>query len=156
MKVKEELNRIAQSYNVKWVWALEANPFWKTAAMEPIFDALDSHSDEFLNSLRYSLDFSALNGTKVEDEAIELARKFEDNMDMLEARVDNNGAVTTVDMDKVLAQGMVLEAFLRTHNFPPRVMRDWAQVKANLRALAMRSNTAWSWTVKPVATPKSK
>ncbi|HXG85044.1 MAG TPA: hypothetical protein VNI84_13570 [Pyrinomonadaceae bacterium] len=152
MQIKEELNRIAQAYNVKWVWTLEANPYWKTAAVEPIFDRLDSRSDEFLNSLKYALDFSRINGTKLEDEAIELARRFEDNMDMLETRADKAGSVTTADMDKVLAQGMVLEAFLRTHNLSSRVMRDWAQVKTSLRELAMRSNTTWTWTVKPMAT----
>jgi hypothetical protein len=77
-------------------------------------------------------------------------------MDMLETRADRSGAITTADMDKVLAQGMVLEAFLRTHNLSPRVMRDWAQVKTSLRELALRSNTAWTWTVKPVATPVTR
>ncbi len=152
MQIKEELNRLAQTNNVKWVWTMEANPYWKTASVEPIFDRLDTRSDEFLNSLRYALDFSALNGTKLEDEAIELARKFEDNMDRLETRADRAGPVTAVDMDRVLKQGMVLEAFLRTHNISPRVWRDWMEVKASLRELAMRSNTAWTWTVKPVAT----
>jgi hypothetical protein len=151
-QIKQTLDQITKTNNVVWVWTLTANPFWKTAAVEPIYDRLDTRSDEFLNSFRYAIDFSKLNGTKLEDEAIELIRKFEDNMDMLETRVDNAGAITSVDMNKVIQQGMVIEAFLRTHNLSPRVRRDWSQVKASLRELAMRSNVAWTWTYKPVVT----
>lgn len=151
MQIKEELNRIAKDYKVAWVWTLEANPYWKNAAVEPIFDRLERRSDDFLNSFRYSLDFSKVNGTELEDDAIKLANQFEENMDMLETRTDNNALVSTADMDKVLKQALLLEAFMRTHNLPLRVQRDWAEVKASLKELATRSNVTWTWKATPVA-----
>lgn len=149
--IKQTLDRIGKSHNVAWVWTVEANPYWKTARVEPIFDRLDSRSDDFLNSFRYSLDYSKINGTKIEDEAIQLVRVYEDNMDKLEERADRAGQITSADLDPVLRQGMLIEAFMIMHNLPPRVRRDWMQVKASLKELAMRSNVVWNWTVKPVA-----
>ncbi|HXG85210.1 MAG TPA: hypothetical protein VNI84_14410, partial [Pyrinomonadaceae bacterium] len=53
--IKQTLDQISKSNNVAWVWTVEANPYWRTARVEPIFDRLDSRSDDFLNSFRYSL-----------------------------------------------------------------------------------------------------
>ncbi len=150
--IKQTLDQIGKSHNVAWVWTVEANPYWKTARVEPIFDRLDSRSDDFLNSFRYSLDYSKINGTKLEDEAIQLVSVFEDNMDNLEDRADRAGQITSADLDPVLRQGMLIEAFMMTHNLPPHVRRDWMQVKAGLKELAMRGGTVWNWTVKPVVT----
>lgn len=150
--IKQTLDQIGKSHNVAWVWTIEANPYWKTARVEPIFDRLDSRSDDFLNSFRYSLDYSKINGTKLEDEAIQLVRVFEDNMDKLEDRADRAGQIMSADLDPVLRQGMLIEAFMMTHNLPPRVRRDWMQVKAGLKELAMRGGAVWNWTVKPVVT----
>lgn len=152
MMIKQTLDDIAKSNNVAWVWTLTANPFWKTAAVEPIYDRLEMRSDEFYNSFRHGIDSSKLNGTKLEDEAIQLVGRFEENLDMLEQRVDKAGPITSVEMDKVMQQGMLIEAFMRTHTISPRARRDWRQVKASMRELAMRSNVAWSWDVRPVAT----
>lgn len=149
MMIKQTLDDIAKSNNVAWVWTLKANPFWRTAAVEPIYDRLEMRSDEFLNSFKHALDYSKINGTKQEDEAIQLASKFEEGA--LEARVDSAATITQAEMERVIQQGMMIEAFMRTHNISPRARRDWRQVKASMQELAMRSNVNWSWNVKPVA-----
>lgn len=152
-QVKNTLDTIAKRHNVVWVWTLNANPFWTTARVAPIFDRLETSSDDFEDSFGDALDASKLNGTKLEDEANALVSKFEDNIGALETRVDKGETITSPDIERVIQQGMLIDAFLTTHNFAStRVWSDWWQVKSSLRELAMRSNTTWTWTAKPLVT----
>jgi hypothetical protein len=154
-RVKQNLDEIAKGYNVAWVWTLDANPYWKTASTERLFDRLELRSDEFMRSFNDALDSSKLNGTELENKATEVARGFEDSIDRLEDMADNRQALKATDVDMALKQAVALEGFMLTHNLSPRARRDWVQVKALLNELAFRSGAAWTWTVKPVVTGTS-
>ncbi len=157
MQIKQLLDVIAKTNNVVWVWTLDANPYWKTPmAGERISDRLESRADEFRRSFDVALDMSRFNGTAVEDRGIKMADDFENQVDRWEALADNErllGANTELLLNRVVA----IETFMRANNLTmPRMWRDWAQVKASLRELATASNTAWTWSVKPVATPATR
>ncbi len=153
MQVRNTLDTIAKRHNVVWVWTANANPFYATARVGPIFDRLRYRADEFGDSLDYALDTSKLDGSKLEDEVNLLFTKFEDNIEELEDRVDKAEPITSPDIDRIVKQGMLIDSFLTTHNLmSPRLMSDWWQVKSSLREMALRSNTRWTWTYKPVVT----
>ncbi len=149
MQIKQTLDTIAQNHGVKWVWTLKANPYWTTAELKPIIRRIESSADRFENTMDYALDSTKLD-SKVKDAAEDLADDFESHLDSLRSKVNNGEAITVADMEKVAAQGMLLDAFIATHKLPQRVVRDWAMVRVNLRELAQRSNIAWTWNVKPV------
>lgn len=154
-QTKKSLDDLAKSFNVAWVWTLEANPYWKTASVERLFDRLELRSDEFRRSFNDALDASKLNGTDAENQATEFVRGFEDGIDMIEDKVNRRETLRAADVEMMLGRALAIEGFMRTHNLSPRVRRDWAQVKANLEELAIMNNVVWKWTVKPVTTGTS-
>lgn len=154
-QTKNSLNDLAKSFNVAWVWTVQANPYWKTASVDRLFDRLELRSDEFRRSFNDAIDASRLNGTDAENQATELVRGFEDSVDMVEDKVDRRETLRATDVEMMLQKALSIDSFVRMHNLSPRVRRDWAQVKANIEELAMMNGVTLNWSVKPVVTRTS-
>ncbi len=150
MAVRNTLDRLASAHRVAWVWTVNQNPYWRTASQRRVFDRLENRSDEFRMSFDDALDASRLDGTELEDNAVELVKSFEESVDRLEDRVSRGERLSASDVELLLGSAITIDNFMKKHALSPRAERDWAQVKANLEELAMINNVIWRWTVEPI------
>jgi hyperosmotically inducible periplasmic protein len=135
--IREDLQDLARLYNVTWTWK-PTNRF----PITNIARNIESSADSFQRTLDMSLDYSPLNGTKIEDEINGLVQDFEKEADQLRDRATNSGQadLVTSDVQAILARGQKIDDFMKRHDLGFRASQKWTLVKEHLRDLSAAYN----------------
>jgi hypothetical protein len=150
--LRNDLNRLANNYNVAWNWN---NPPVNTyggqiayritdAQMKQLIGRIETRTDRFSNRLSNSLDRSRYDGSQREDNLNRLLTDFENATDQLKKRFERRESTTT-DVQAVLQRGALINTFMRNNRLNNRVENDWALLKGELDTLANAYSVAWNW-----------
>lgn len=148
-QIKNTLDGLAQTHNIAWEWQPDKNPGWRNVSLPGVFDRLEKRAGEFRDRLDEALDASPLDETRAENAANDLVKTFEERVDRFGRRVNRGGELAPADAAKLLVKAIMIDKFMRDHEFPSEVRRSWSRIKANLDELALKNNIIWRWTVQP-------
>lgn len=110
---------------------------------------VENSADRFRVSVDNALDRSPLDGTRAEDEINNYIRDFEQATDQLRSRF-NSRSSAGADVENVLSRAIYINDFMLNNRLGARAERDWAQVRADLNALARVYSVAWDWNRRAV------
>ena len=151
-RVKTDLNDLAKSRNILWVWTAKNYPPMTDDERRATISRLESRADEFRESFDDALDLSRADGKPFEDHMTAVVATFERSLDDLDGRVGRREQVDEKNVLIVLNNAAAIDEYMQKYRMTPRARLDWASVKAQLDDLARIYNVAWVWTVKPGST----
>lgn len=105
---------------------------------------LDKETDNFKKSLEDYLDHSRLDGSMNEDQANEFVERFEDAVDKLKEKTEDQGSAPGLLRD-VLERAKMINGFMRAHRIGGQAAHDWARVKSLCNRLANSYYVNWRW-----------
>jgi len=149
--VKSNLEQLAGSYSIEWVWAPTTDAALNRASTRQVINRLEEAADEFRDSFEATLDRSVIDGREYENFMNKVVATFENTLDRLDDQTGRSDNLNTNDLNTVLNNAKAIDDFLLRHNVSGRAMRDWARVKANLDDLAFMNRVAWSWSTRPAS-----
>jgi osmotically-inducible protein OsmY len=151
-QVKSNLDELARSYTIAWVWTPTTDTTMNRAWTRQSISRAEEASDDFRESFDATLDRSRIDGRQYEDFMNNVVETFENALDRLEDQAGGSDNLKTDDLYLVLNNAKAIDDFLRRHSVSGRAMRDWARVKANLDDLVVLNRVAWDWK-RPATTP---
>ena len=105
---------------------------------------LDKETDNFKKSLEKDLDHGPLNGSINEDRANEFVERFEDAIDKLKEKTEDQGSAPGLLRD-VLERAKTINGFMRAYRIGGQAAQDWARVKSLCNRLANSYYVNWRW-----------
>jgi hypothetical protein len=151
-QVKTNLDQLARSYSINWVWVPTTDSALNRASTRQVLNRLEETASDFRDSFDWSLDRSQFDGSQYEDFMNNVVKTFENSVEKLEDQANRSNDLNANDLRTVLNNAVTIDSFLRRHNISPRAMSDWARVKANLDDLAFLNRVAWNWPMRPTST----
>ena len=106
--------------------------------VERIIKRVEDRSDSFRKIVDRSLDRSALDGTRREDNINEQVKQFEKALDELRSEFSRQDRwlETRHHVEKVLSEAGDVNAIVRRHFLRPVIEREWALLRADINRLA--------------------
>lgn len=154
-QVKKDLEQLAGSYSIAWVWAPTTDAALNRASTRRVINRTEEAADDFRESFDATLDRSRIDGREYEDFMNKVVATFENTLDRLDDQTSRSDNLNTDDLNTVLNNAKAIDDFLRRHNVSGRAMRDWSRVKANLDDLVFVNRVSWSWSPRPASTSTS-
>lgn len=154
-QVKSNLDQLARSYTIAWVWTPTNDAALNRASTRQVINRLERAADDFRDSFDATLDRSRIDGRSYEDFMNRVVAAFENSLDRLDDQTRQSDNLNTNDLNIVLNNAKAIDDFLRKHSVSGRAMRDWFRVRANLDDLAVLNRVAWSWSAQPSSTASS-
>lgn len=154
-QVKKNLEQLAGSYSIAWVWAPTTDAALNRASTRRVINRTEEAADDFRESFDATLDRSRIDGREYEDFMNKVVATFENTLDRLDDQTSRSDNLNTDDLNTVLNNAKAIDDFLRRHNVSGRAMRDWSRVKANLDDLVFVNRVSWSWSPRPASTSTS-
>lgn len=105
---------------------------------------LDTETDKFKRSLEDNLDKGPLNGSINEDQANEFVERFEDAVDKLKDKTEDQGSAPALLRD-VLERAKAINGFMRAYRIGGQAAHDWSRVKSLCNRLANSYYVNWRW-----------
>ena len=105
---------------------------------------LDKETDNFKKSLEDNLDHGPLNGSINEDRANEYVERFEDAVDKLKEKTEDQGSAPGLLRD-VLERAKTINGFMRAYRIGGQAAQDWSRVKSLCNRLANSYYVNWRW-----------
>ena len=114
------------------------NRLYTKADVDHIIRRVETQSDRFVNSFDRSLDNSRLDGTAREDDLNQRARNLERDLDTLRREFDRTDRYqdTRTQVERAVNTAEGINGALRRRRLNRNTERLWAQVRAELNALA--------------------
>ena len=108
------------------------------ADVERIIKRVEDRSDSFKNLVDKSLDRSALDGTRLEDNINEQVKQLEKALDELRSEFNRHDRwlETRIHVERVMREAEDVNAMVRRHVLRPMIERDWAFLRADINRLA--------------------
>ena len=103
---------------------------------------LDKETDNFKKSLEKDLDHGPLNGSINEDHANEYVERFEDAVDKLKEKTEDQGSAPGLLRD-VLERAKTINGFMRAYRIGGQAAHDWSRVKSLCNRLASSYYVNW-------------
>ena len=144
-RVKNDLDQLARSFGVRWVWAPVRDTTLNRASTRQVLDRLEEAANDFRESFDSSLDRSRLDSTQYEDFMNKIVANFERSIEKLEGQADRSNALDSGDLQTALSNAAAIDDFVYRHSLSARSRSDWSRVKANLDDLAFLNQVAWDW-----------
>jgi len=106
--------------------------------VERIIKRVEDRSDSFKNFVDKSLDRSALDGTRREDNINEQVKQFEKALDELRSEFNRHDRwlETRRHVERVMSEAEDVNAIVRRHVLRPAIEREWAFLRADINRLA--------------------
>jgi len=144
-RVKNDLDQLARSFGVGWVWAPVRDTALNRASTRQVLDRLEEAANDFRASFDSSLDRSRIDGSQREDFMNRVVATFESSIEKLESQADRSEALDSGDLRTALTNAAAIDDFVYRHALSARARSDWSRVKANLDDLAFLNQVAWDW-----------
>jgi hypothetical protein len=107
---------------------------WYSGNVEATMRSLENNSDNFAKSLDVALDYSELDGTKTEDEINKYVHDWEESLDMLKEKVDDQEAAP-VRYRAMLNHARNINRFMSRYNLAWKAEQDWLKCRKDINAL---------------------
>ena len=106
--------------------------------VERIIKRVEDRSDSFQKVVDKSLDRSALDGTRREDNINEQVKQFEKALDELRSEFSRQDRwlETRHHVERVMSEAEDVNAIVRRHALRPVIEREWALLRADINRLA--------------------
>jgi len=106
--------------------------------VERIIKRVEDRSDSFRKIVDRSLDRSALDGTRREDNINEQVKQFEKTLDDLRSEFNRHDRwlETRHQVERVMREAEDVNAIVRRHVLRPVIEREWALLRADINRLA--------------------
>lgn len=117
---------------------------WYSGNLEATMRSLETNSDNFSKSLSGSLDYSEIDGTKMEDEINKFVHDWEEAIDMLKEKVDDQ-EVAPVRYRKMLADAKKINSFMARYNLSWKAEQDWLKCRKDINALGNVYRVTVKW-----------
>jgi hyperosmotically inducible periplasmic protein len=150
-QVKNNLDQLARSFGVGWVWAPVQDTAQNRASTRQVLQRLEEAANNFRESFDGSLDRSRIDGSQYEDFMNKAAATFEHSIEKLEDQADRSESLNSADLRTALNNAAVIDDFVNKHSLSMRTRSDWSRVKANLDDLAFLNQVAWEWRSRQAA-----
>ena len=146
MRLRGELDRLAQAYNVRWGWGGGLTGAYRVSdeRVEHLLKQMEGHASQFRKSLDDALDRSRLDETNAEDNINQFVKDFEAAADRLEDRFGEKRSAAG-DAEEVLKRAVFINNFMRRHQLTPRAQSDWSNLQRDLDELALAYRVTWRW-----------
>jgi hypothetical protein len=144
--LRKNLDELATAYNVSWNWeGISNRPFrLNDEQVKNLLGRIERDADRFRKSLDSSLDKTAFDGTKAEDNINDFIKEFEVATDHLKDRFSKKQSASA-DAEDVLQRAARVDAFMQNHTLTERAQNDWAQLRRSLDELATAYSVSWKW-----------
>lgn len=111
---------------------------YTNADVERIIKRVEDRSDSFKNLVDKSLDRSALDGTRREDNINEQVKQLEKALDALRSEYSRHDRwlETRHHVERVMSEAEDVNAIVRRHVLRPVIEREWAFLRADINRLA--------------------
>jgi hypothetical protein len=107
---------------------------WYSGNVEATMRSLENNSDNFAKSLDVALDYSEIDGTKMEDEVNKYVHDWEESLDMLKEKVDDQEAAP-VRYRAMLNHARNINRFMARYNLAWKAEQDWLKCRKDINAL---------------------
>ena len=126
------------------VTAAGAQRSWYRGDPAGTLKLLDEETNRFKKSLEDDLDHGPLNGSINEDRANEFVERFEDAVDKLKEKTEDQGSAPGLLRD-VLERAKAINGFMRAYRIRGQAAHDWSRVKSLCNRLANSYYVNWRW-----------
>ncbi|HEX6186687.1 MAG TPA: BON domain-containing protein [Pyrinomonadaceae bacterium] len=150
-RVKNNLDQLARSFGVGWVWAPVQDTALNRASTRQVLQRLEEAANDFRDSFDGSLDRSRIDGSQYEDFMNRIVKTFERSIEKLEDQADRSESLNSADVRTALTNAAAIDDFVSRHSLSMRTRSDWSRVKANLDDLAFLNQVAWDWRSRQAA-----
>ena len=107
---------------------------WYSGNVEATMRSLENNADNFSKSLDVALDYSEIDGTKMEDEINKYVHDWEESLDMLKEKVDDQEAAP-VRYRAMLAHARKINQFMTRYSLAWKAEQDWLKCRKDINAL---------------------
>lgn len=114
------------------------------AQVQTLLNRIETRTDAFRRATDRSLDNSARNGTRSEDNITQYVADFENATDSLRRNFDERDSVAS-DVEEVLQRASVIDSFIRNNRQTVAVERQWNLLRSDLTTLATYYRVNWNW-----------
>lgn len=126
------------------VTAASAQRSWYKGDPAGTLRLLDKETDNFKKSLEDNLDHGPLDGSINEDRANEFVERFEDAVDKLKDKTEDQGSAPGLLRD-MLERAKAINGFMRAYRIGGQAAHDWSRVKSLCNRLANSYYVNWRW-----------
>ncbi|HEX8287134.1 MAG TPA: hypothetical protein VF556_04015 [Pyrinomonadaceae bacterium] len=149
--IRNDLNLLANYYNVNWTWSGRTNVPVSSNRSYTVSDAsmqsLLARIEQRTDVIRRDVD-SALRGnrggTRYNEDIAQFVSDFENATDSLRRNFDERDSVGA-DVEEVLRRASFIDSFIRTNRLSPAVERQWSLLRSDLNTLASNYRVNWNW-----------
>lgn len=153
LKMKNDLDRLANAYSVTWRWQatylpveVQPRPYRVSdKQVERLLRNSEKAADAFRGSLDRALDRSRLDGTAREDDINQFVKEFNDATRQLRDRFNGRASVAA-DVESVLNHAGRIDLFMRRHPLDRRAQSNWLKLRNELDQLSRAYNVMWDWS----------
>ena len=117
---------------------------WYSGNLQETWRSLETNSDNFSKSLSGSLDYTEIDGTKMEDEINKYVHDWEELIDKLKEKVDDQ-EVAPVQFRAMLAQARKINSFMARYNLSWKAEQDWLKCRKDISALGNVYRVTVKW-----------
>ena len=148
-RIQMQRSRLIVLFTTTFVLFILAGPVsaqrsWYRGDPAGTIKLLDKETDNFKKSLEKDLDHGPLNGSINEDRANEYVERFEDAVDKLKEKTEDQGSAPGLLRD-VLERAKTINGFMRAYRIGGQAAQDWSRVKSLCNRLANSYYVNWRW-----------
>lgn len=114
-----------------------------------ILQRLDRSTNTFRDSLNNGLVSERIDETRPQNDINSFEPAFESAIDQFRERFNKRRA-TAADVQNILQKASPVNWFMSRNRLNPQVQNNWAQVRADLNALASAYGVTWQWNRQPL------
>jgi hypothetical protein len=141
--VRNNLDELAQAYNVSWRWNSRAyaTPPTRYEDMRLLVDRIQHDTDRFHESLNDAPNVGHSDDSRSDEER---AHQVVEDFEAAIARLQRHSSTNDSAAEEVLRLGGRIDRFMVRNSLDARVQEDWRIVRRDLDELAQVTNIAWN------------
>lgn len=148
MKVRTEIDRLAQNYNittVSWNNGTAPLPGNGNRDVRQLISRIETNTNAFRSHLQDALNNTRIDNTRREDNVNQLVQEFEDATDHLRDRYNGSMSNSSSDAQEVLQHAARIDRFMTRYNVGGTAASDWLTLRSDLDQLALAFNIPSQW-----------
>jgi hypothetical protein len=141
--LRQELDRLAQAYNVAWLAPGEVSRPMRLNDRElrALLERIKRGSDQFRNSLNKALKNDRTIDRQSRDNINQTLKDFSGAVERAKNKTNDQAFVSQAE--ELLRWASTIDRFMSTHRLGGPAQSDWASVRGGLDELARAYNLAW-------------
>lgn len=154
--IRNDLNLLANYYNVRWAWTgtmpvnnntavITGTYILTDSRLTALLTRIEQRTDTYKRAMGNALDRSSLNNTQSEDNFMRYVTEFENSTDRLRQNYEARKSVSG-DAQEVLYRAQVIDGFMRDNRLAVGAENQWNMLRNDLNSLATYYRVSGNWT----------